>query len=226
VSRLFPDRVTITVAPDQVVVGEKPIACDPAFGAEAWDGALHALRSMQWTRASRVTVLLSNHFVRYALAPWNAELADPAEEEAYVRHHFTKIHGERAKSWRLRWSPEPGDAPRLASAIDSRLLDSLKDSFKGKANLVSVQPCLMAAANRARHAVPASGAWLVFVERERACVALHAGGRWRSVHNARGPWLDTLEREWHRVETAPRFAFLSGAKPVDAAGWTLREMPA
>jgi hypothetical protein len=217
VSRLFPERVTIGFSPTELSVGDKRIACDDA---------LHALRTLQWTRRTSVTVVLSNHFVRYALVPWNAALADPAEEEAYVRHHFTRIHGERAKSWRLRWSPEPGDAPRLASAIDAALLDALKDSFKGNAKLVSVQPCLMDAANRARHAVPASGAWLVFVERERACVALHAGGRWRSVHNAKGPWLDTLQREWHRADAAPRFALIHGADPVAAAGWTFNEMPA
>jgi hypothetical protein len=227
VSRLFPERVNVSVAANQVVVGDRPIACDPAFGAEPWDGALHTLKALEWPRRAAVTVVLSNHFVRYALVPWNAALADPAEEEAYVRHHFGRIHGERAKSWRLRWSPEPGDAPRLASAIDSALLDSLKDCFKGNARLVSVQPCLMDAANRARHAVPASGAWLVFVERERACVALHAGGRWRSVHNAKGPWLDTLEREWHRAETgAPKFALLSGANPAEGTGWVFNEMPA
>lgn len=228
-SLLFPERVAVALAPDQVVVGGRTLDCDPAFGAEPWHGALETLRSVPWPQRCRVSVVLSNHFVRYALIPWNAALADPAEEEAYVRHHFTKVHGERAKSWSLRWSADSGDAPRLASAIDAALLAALKARFAGgKARLVSIQPYLMAAANRARRAIPASGAWLVFAERERACIALYAGGRWRSVQNAKGPWLATLEREWHRAEeNAPRLALLVGARPAgEAAGWTFRELPA
>jgi hypothetical protein len=229
---LFPERLTLALSPDHIVVGERTVTCDPSFGAESWHGALAALRGLQWKERRRVTAVLSNHFVRYALVPWNAALAGPVEEEAYVRHHFTKIHGERAKSWALRWSAEVADAPRLASAIDAGLVTGLKESFTGKARLVSIQPYLMAAANRAQRAVPATGAWLVFAERERACVALHAGGRWRSVQNAKGAWLDTLEREWHRAETvdgnaAPRLALLVGARPLaDATGWTFREVPA
>jgi hypothetical protein len=231
---LFPEKLTVAVAPDHIVVGERRIDCDAAFGAESWQGAIAALRGVPWKERCRVTAVLSNHFVRYALVPWNRSLADPAEEHAFVRHHFAKIHGERAKSWALRWSAERADAPRLASAIDGGLVAALQECFPAKspARLVSIQPYLMAAANRAQRAVPASGAWLVFAERERACVALHAGGRWRSVQNAKGPWLATLEREWHRAETvdgnaAPRLALLVGARPLgDAAGWTFRELPA
>lgn len=215
-SRLFPDRVTVALDP-----------VDPDFGREPWDGAVAALRARQWPQPARVGVVVSNHFVRYALVPWNATLASPAEEQAYVRHHFVRVHGERAKSWALRWSEDGADAPRLASAIDAGLLQALKQSFPaGKARLVSIQPALMAAANRARAAMPAAGAWLVCAEGDRACVALHASGRWRSVQNAKGPWLDTLEREWHRAEAgAPRVAFLSGVQGT-ASGWTLREVPA
>lgn len=228
-TELFPARVTVALAPEHIVVGEQRIDCDPAFGAEPWHGALAALRGVEWKERRRVTVVLSNHFVRYALVPWNTALGAPAEEEAYVRHHFSKIHGERAKSWALRWSAESADAPRLATAVDAALINDLRTCFpaKGKARLISIQPYLMAAANRAQRAVPQSGAWLVFAERERACVALHAGGRWRSVQNAKGPWLDTLEREWHRAEApnAPRLALLIGAQPVAASDWTFREIP-
>ena len=58
-SRLFPERVLVGFSPTEISVGEKSIACDPAFGAEAWDGALAALKSIQWTESSRLTVVLS-----------------------------------------------------------------------------------------------------------------------------------------------------------------------
>ena len=166
-------------------------------------------------------MILSNHFVRYAIVPWSEGLDSAAEEEAYVRHHFAKIHGERAKSWALRWSGN--GATRLASAIDPGLLDALKQALP---RLVSLQPYLMAAINRCRKSIPKSGAWLALVEEERACIALHAGGRWQSVQNTRGAWLDLLDRERHRAGgEAPDFALVAGARPAgEIPGWKFREL--
>lgn len=227
-SRLFPEPLAVHLASAEVRVGGRRLACDPAYGKEPWQGAIAALRAMQWKAHCKVTVVLSNQFVRYAVVPWSEALAGAGEEEAYVRHHFARVHGERAKSWALRWTAE-GD-PRLASAIDSHLLGELKRSFPNgaKARLVSVQPHLMAAANRWRRSVPKSGAWLVLAERERACVALTAGGRWCSVQNARGSWLSALERERHRVEgEVPSLVLLAGARAErETPGWQVQELRA
>lgn len=173
-SRLFPERRTLLLSPAT--------------------GGVEALRAMEFERPSRVTLVLSNHFVRYALVPWSDALSGEAEEEAYVRHHFAKIHGERAKAWVFRWS---GGA---ASAVDASLLSEITQTFSKKkaARLVSVQPALMAAFNAVRGRIPAAGAWLVLTDAERACVALHARGRWLAVQNARGSWQEVLARERHR----------------------------
>ena len=211
-------------------MGEKHIACDPAFGAEPWQGALAALKGAQLPGKCRVTVVLSNHLVRYAVVPWSSALGTPAEEEAYVRHHFAKIHGERAKGWSLRASPGSGNEPRLASAIDSSLIAEIKEAFQKKpgARLVSIQPQLMSAFNRWRRAIPAGGAWLVLADAERACVALHGGGAWRAVHNGKGEWLALLDRERHRVEgEVPNVVLLAGAgAPANDTGWKFRELAA
>lgn len=197
-SRLFPERIEVRLAPDAVAAGSRTLTCDPAFGAQPWQGALAALRGLGFDRPSRVTVVLSNHFVRYAVFPWSDALATEAEEEAYVRHHFARIHGERAKAWALRWSGG------LAAAVDAQLIEDLRRCFprQGKAKLDSVQPEFMAAFNRERGAIPASGAWLVLADAERACVALHVRGKWLSVQNARGPWQALLERERQRAAGA------------------------
>lgn len=212
-SRLFPERLLVRLAPSEVTVGAERQICDPAFGAELWHGAVEALKAVTWPR-SRVTVVLSNHFVRYALVPWSDALATPAEEEAYLRHHFTKIHGERAKGWVLRASESARREPRLASAVDAALIEAVRAAFpkKGAAKLASVQPALMYVFNRARDAVPASGAWLVVAEDERACVALHTEGAFRAVQNGRGDWRTLLERERHRVAgDTPSLALIDGA---------------
>jgi hypothetical protein len=190
---LFPERRTVTLG-----------AGDP----------LEQLNALDLGNA-RVTIELSNELVRYALVPWSDALSTPAEEEAYVRHHFVKVHGERAKGWALRASEAAPGEPRLASAIDAGLVDALRKAFEGKkAKLVSIQPALMARFNLVRGALPAEGAWLVVAERERACVALHGARGWRSVQNARGSWRATLERERHRVEgDVPSLVLLAGDEP-------------
>jgi hypothetical protein len=190
---------------------------------------LHVLKS-QTLPAAGVTVVLSNHFVRYALVPWSDALSSEAEEEAYVRHHFTRIHGERAKSWLFRSSEARHGAPRLCSAIDRQLLEELKACFpkSRKARLVSVQPQLMTVFNRARSAIPRSGAWLLVAEPQRACVGLHAGGQWRAVQNAKGDWRALLERERHRAGGAvPDLVLLhaDAALPADAPGWKVQRLP-
>jgi hypothetical protein len=133
----------------------------------------------------RRTVVIPNRQVRYAIVPWHDALEGEAEEQAYLRHHFAKVHGERAKGWVFRWSQG------LASAVDKALLTEVK-------NVVSIQPAFMASFNRSRKKIPAGGAWLVQAEDDRACVALY-DRKFVSVQNARGSWQEILEREMHRT---------------------------
>jgi hypothetical protein len=237
---LSPERVLVGLAPGEIslvrarglfrekTLEQRTLACDPAFGPEPWQGAVAALKSLELS--GRVIVVLANHFVRYAVIPWSDALSTAAEEEAYVRHHFARIHGERAKSWALRAAEDRRGAARLASAIDNALIEELKKAFPkgGKASLVSVQPQLMAAINRWRTSIPASGAWLLLAEPDRACLALNTGNQWRSVQNAKGSWLTLLERERHRVEgEVPDLVLLAGAPaPRESGGWKFRELPA
>jgi hypothetical protein len=228
VSRLFPERLSVGFAPGELAARGKTIACDPAYGSEPWHGALERLKALELGNA-RVTVELSSHLVRYALVPWTDALATPAEEEVYVRHHFARIHGERAREWAVRASEAAPGQPRLASAIDAGLLAALKDVFRAKkAKLVSVQPALMRRFNASRKFLPRDGAWLVIAEPERACVALHGGKHWRAVQNAKGAWRAALERERHRVEGAvPSLVLLAGAAAPPAEGeWHFKAMPA
>lgn len=195
------------------VVSKTVVACNPAFGSESWHGAAAVLRD-EAARFSAdaldVTLVLSNHFVRYALVPWNDALASAAEELAFARHCFMKIHGERSKAWTLSLSEEASGAPRIASAIDTVLLDAIRACFPpdSRARLVSVQPGLMTAVNFWYRSVAQSGAWLLIAEPERACLALHGEGRWQTVVNTKGSyvmpedWGELLDRERLRTSSA------------------------
>lgn len=189
-SRLWPERLTIALEP---LPPEEP---------QPWQGALEDLARRLAALRKRVdlTVVLSNHFVRYAVLPGKEGAATPEEELALARFHFTKIHGERVKGWEVRVSE------RLACAIDAALLEGIKSCFpKGsKARLVSVQPRLMAAYNAARRRIPREGAWLVLSESGRICLARLAAKGWGSVHNGRDTDLEELlERERSRAIGEP-----------------------
>jgi hypothetical protein len=165
------------------------VEADPGFGPEPWQGALEALKreAAAWRQKRlRVSVVLSNHFVRYVIVP-RADAATEEEELALARFQFAKIHGERAKGWEVRLS-SAGRGDRLACAVDRGLVEALKACFPatGKPRLVSVQPYLMAAFNGWRAHIPRAGAWLLLAEPERVCLALLVPTGWRSLHNVRG----------------------------------------
>jgi hypothetical protein len=233
VSRLFRERLLIRLAPAQLSVSgsgeERMLPCDPGLGPEPWHGCLSGLQALELSRKCDITVVLSNHFVRYALVPWSDALSSAGEEEAYVRHHFARIHGERAHAWAVRASEAPRGAPRLASAVDKTLIDAIKGCFprKAKARLVSVQPALMEVFNRWRGAIPKGGAWVALAEPDRACVGLHARGLWRAVQSAKGAWLPLLERMRLSVEAqTPDLVLLhaGSASTGEAPGWKVERL--
>jgi hypothetical protein len=222
VLRLSRDPILIGLAPSELsivrlsgawrrrIVAAQAIDCDPAFGVEPWQGALTALRQIATSltgEAADVTIVLSNHFVRYAIVPWSDALDNADEELAFARHTFARIHGERARLWEVRIGDEATGAARLASGIDRGLFDALRACFpsSGKARVVSVQPHLMSAFNHWRRRL-ARDAWFLVVEPQRACITLRSKGRWTAVRTARGEfddaaaWVDLLERERYRVE--------------------------
>lgn len=233
-SLLFPERVAAELAPSRIVVsrhgaGRQTIACDAAAGAEPWRGALAALGAAR-LRDCRLTVELCGALVRYALVPWSKALVTAAEEQAYLRHHFVALHGERARAWELRASEAARGAPRLASGIDRALIDGIRGAAARLAGvrLVSIQPQLMSRFNAWRGAVPARGAWVVLAEEGRGCIALHGGKGWRAVQSGRGDWRALLEQARLRAEgDIPDVVLLGGARAPRGEGpWRFREMAA
>ena len=252
--RLSSDRVLIALAPDSLallrvssgvrprVIEKRTIACDPAFGAQPWHGAAAALGKFAEEARdanAEVTVVLSNHFARFILVPWSEGLGNAEEQSAFVRYCFAKVHGERSKDWDLRLSPTPAGSARIASAVDSSLVQAVRAAFPAaaRAKLVSLQPYLMSAFNRWRKDVKGERAWFLLVEPQRACLARIEGGRWSAVRNTRGnfdepgQWAGLLDRERHRVggdgasEGVYVHAPRSGKAPsIEGEAWTFRSL--
>jgi len=223
VSLSWRDRLLISLAPAELAwvrlagvvkpqaIAKRVLPVEAGYGARPWDGVVEALRAeaAQWVHhrlAARI--VLSNHFVRYALIPPSEAVSGPDEELALARFHFQKIHGDASRGWAVRLSPGGSSQPRMACAVDAALLQALRQIFPAgqQARLESVQPLLMSVFNHAAGDIPANGAWLVMAEPERACVALLKGKTWHAVQNIKGAyadaasWVDLVERERWRVE--------------------------
>ena len=248
--RLWRDRLLVSLAPDSIalarltasprpqVIAKRAIDCDPAFGADPWQGAAAALATavapLLGDRVD-VTVVLSNSFVRYAIVPFDSAVSNREEELALTRFHFARVHGERAKGWEVRMSAAARHgASRMASAVDAGLTAAIRACFppRAKAQLASVQPYLMSAFNLWRGDLAGKDAWLLLVEPRRACLALFAGRAWTAVQTSRGEfpgvedWAALLDRQELRTDAAstPRTVLVhacAGRKPIagEAHGW-------
>lgn len=158
---------------------------------DLWRPAVSALSTVlsdpRWQRAIP-NIVLSSHFVRYAIIPWNAELANAAERDAYLRHCFTLAYGEAARHWDLRLSPAGFGQAALASGIATPLQEAIHLELE-QAGLTAqnIYPHLMLAANETRAYLGKgnSGMSLCFVSLEpgRLCLGLIEQGQWRSLRN-------------------------------------------
>ena len=200
--------------------------------------ALDAFLPAYTGRKFAATVILSNHFLRYVLVPWSDSLSEEAEQLAYARHCFTEVYGDTAGHWEIRLSPGEEDDPQLASAVDQRLLTSLRLILtRHDISLVSIQPHLMAAWNSAYPMFRRRSAWLALVEPGKLCLGLIRRGSWQKLRSLRitAGWPAALPQMLEReacllgLQEAPREALLiapeSGALqfPPDT-GWEFRRL--
>jgi hypothetical protein len=245
-------RVVIGLSPSAVTLArlegvrkprlaaKRTLDCGPAPAGEPWQGAAAALPALAAELKDLrcdVTVVLSNHFVRYALVPTSETLNTGDEEAAYARYCFAKVHGERAKAWEVRLSGADGGSQRVASAIDAGLLAAIRACFPpaGRPRLVSVQPYLMAAFNRSGARKGKHSGWLLLVEPQRACLAYIDGGRWAAVRNVKGDydapgrWAELLDRERYVAGAAEAGVTVHApdvSAPADAGPWRFRPLSA
>ncbi len=214
---LCPDRVILArygrgLRPRLIEKGA--LSFDAGTAEEPWRAAVATLpKSLEphAQRAADATVVLSNHFVRYALLGANDRLSGREEWLEYASHHFEKTYGARARDWDIQVSESGAAHPRLASAIDKALLAATAAAFEnGRVRLRSIQPYLMIAFNRALPSVGQASFWFVTQEPGRLLLGLVRDGLWRSVRarQTSARWCEELPRMMER-----ECALLASAEP-------------
>jgi hypothetical protein len=220
--------------------GVVPVTEGHAPGMPNWTGALltlnQALASKEWADAE-VSIILSNHFVRYQVIPWRDELRDRSELAEFARQSMRKTYGRPMAQWSVEMSLDRAGRPYVASAIDSRLLDELKalTTAQGR-RLRSLRPLLMEAFNWAKEWLTDSYQWLVIVEEGLISASLMGQGGWVVVRSFRAgsDWpsevVAMLEREQFIVDEAKSaktvLLHVVNGEPVElpANQWTVRHL--
>lgn len=157
---------------------------DPAPG---WEGALAALEARLGERpVRRLRFVLSNHFTRFLMLPWDDSLARAAERRAYLQHHFTQVYGPRAAEWSFSIDRFARGALRLAAAVDRALLEALRAlAARRRFALAGAQPLLTDAYERERRAASESAFFFAVLEPGRATLLFVRNGAAERVASRR-----------------------------------------
>lgn len=144
-------------------------------------------------KAKRVRFVISNHFVRYGVLPWQAGITARQDWLALAQHDFRKRFGAVADQWQVRVSLNGYGKSVTTSAVDQALLDDLQSLAQTQQwQIVSIEPILASILNikhgskKQKQKNMAHNTWLVIAEPERVLLC------------------ETNQQEWQRfTQIAP-----------------------
>ena len=186
---LSPDRVGLVRLDRQKHLLEaRVVECRlPEAGKLTWEPALEAFReglAALNKKASNISVVLSNHFVRYTLVPWVEQIKGEEEKLAHTRNCFEQVYGSAASTWDIRLSNGSEGETQVACAVDTGLLSALdKATASAGLKLRSVQPYLMTAFNHWRQKLDGPLVWFLLAEQGRMCLSTLTDGKWSELQN-------------------------------------------
>lgn len=166
--------------------------------AEPWRVSLDALAAGlrdQRGALGGIEVILSDHFVRYALIPWSENLVSDNERMAFARLAFRDVYGNLSDTWDVSVDQQPAGQASFACGVDRGLVAGLRDivSHAG-GRLESVKPALTECFNRHRRMLKEPEFCLATAEPGRISLAFRLRGGWQAVRSRRieGPLAETL----------------------------------
>lgn len=193
----FNSELRVVLCPDRVILLgqgrglrrkvtiQTILPCAPMPGAPAWRPALTAFEqwlSVNETGKARVSVILSNHFVRYALMPFSDEVAGLAEERVLAQILLKDTYGDPAKQWRLKISGGGYGEPRLVAAVDTELPEAIAATFaSGPLRLNAISPYLMTAFNCFRKQLQGANSLFAVAEPGQVVMVTFRNSVWAGV---------------------------------------------
>jgi len=192
---LRPQTITVcnrTSFPRARLLDPEHIAVDTSLvgpHSEPWRASLETFgASLRESRRTgvRLEVVLSGHFVRYALIPWSEDLVGDDERMAFAKLAFRDIYGAAADGWDLCLDEQPSGQRSFACAVDRALMVGLRDAATSVGGrLISVAPALADCINRHRRIFSNKGFCLAHAEAGRVTLAFHSRNGWQAVRGRR-----------------------------------------
>jgi hypothetical protein len=211
VSLLWRDEVGIYVAPERILLVRTQRGLRPRKVAERsisiaqtethdWQPALAALDAeladSTWHGAN-TSVVISDHWARYAVLPPNPLLKSVTEKLNHAHHIFSDIYGDIVNDWKVAISDSAIESGHIGSALPNALLEHLTMVLtRYGMPLVSVQPQLISSFNRWSGYLPAGGAWFITIEAGSLAAARVVPNGWDRVYTLRigSDWQIDLRR--------------------------------
>lgn len=159
-----------------------------ALSDEPWRASVEvlgmALREESAARSAQVVV--SDHFLRYALVPWNDSLVADTERLAFARLALSEIYGSMAEGWAVTLDQQPAGQASFACAIDRDLLQALREVTAGRGlRLTAVSAALAQRITRHRAALRDQVFCLASLEPARLTLAFRNESGWLAVRSRR-----------------------------------------
>jgi hypothetical protein len=198
---LWRDRLIVGLAPQRLTairlakgVHPRPVRqCEvrlQANSATPWRPSLAAfcdlVRDAQWRTAS-VDVVLSSHFVRYAVIPGDPNEQTEDERAALGALVFRKTFGNLCQDWRITLSETRKGVSTLGAAIPSGLIEDIETNIGKQCRIRSIRPDLMEAFNRIGGSLKHGPAIFALVESGRVTMGQVADGAWKSILSRLAP---------------------------------------
>ena len=175
---IYPDRVILRGLGKGIrrtVVLQKKLPCQPKPDAPNWQSALSTFE--YWLASSEmkeadVTIILSNHFVRYSLIPNSTEVNSHDEAQTLAKILFEDIYGLVAKKWEFAIEDGVNGESRLIAAIDSDFLIKIVEIIKiCSMRLSTITPYFVSAFNRFNRQIPNCSCFFALVEHDLMMLA-------------------------------------------------------
>ncbi len=137
-------------------------------------------------RRGDATVVVSNHYVRFALVPDAGKLRNDTEREVAARHTLQAVYGDAASGWRVVLDGARNQGAAVAAGIDSALVDAIVATLTA-AHLHprALRPLFASALDAARRALGNGPAWFGVAEPGRLALGYVERGTWQSLRSHR-----------------------------------------